>query len=69
MAISSSLQQISGGFAAVIAGYVVTERPGGYLEHFDTLGYILVGTTTFTWIMMYSINKMIALKLTAKEIH
>lgn len=69
MAISSSLQQISGGIAAVIAGYVVTARPGGYLEHFDTLGYILVGTTTFTWIMMYSINKSIALKLTSKEIH
>ncbi len=59
MAISSSLQQVAGGVAAVIAGAVVTERPGGYLEHFDTLGYILVGTTTFTWIMMYSINAMI----------
>ncbi len=57
MAISSSLQQIAGGVAAVIAGAVVTERPGGYLEHFDTLGYILVGTTTFTWLMMYAINK------------
>ena len=68
MAISSSLQQISGGIAAVIAGYVVTERPGGYLEHFDTLGYILVGTTTFTWIMMYSINKSIAQKNLSKEI-
>ncbi len=57
MAISSSLQQIAGGVAAVIAGLVVVERPGGYLEHFDTLGYILVGTTTFTWLMMYAINK------------
>ena len=70
MAISSSLQQISGGFAAVIAGYVVMERPGGYLEHFDTLGYILVGTTTFTWIMMYSIDKSIKIKLEkAKALH
>ncbi len=67
MAISSSLQQMAGGFAAVIAGYVVTERPGGYLEHFDTLGYVLVGTTTFTWLMMYSINKSIACKRTLKE--
>ncbi|OFZ29841.1 MAG: MFS transporter [Bdellovibrionales bacterium RIFCSPHIGHO2_01_FULL_40_29] len=57
MAISSSLQQIAGGFAAVIAGSVVSERPGGYLEHFDTLGYILVLTTTFTWVMMWFINK------------
>ena len=46
------------------------ERPGGYLEHFDTLGYILVGTTTFTWIMMYSIDKSIKIKLEkAKALH
>ncbi len=70
MAISSSLQQISGGFAAIIAGYVVTEQPGGYLEHFNTLGYILVGTTTFTWIMMFTINKSIQLQLTkTKAVH
>lgn len=56
MAISSSLQQISGGIAAVIAGYIVIKRPDGVLEHFDVLGYVLVGTVTITMLMMKFIN-------------
>lgn len=56
MAISSSLQQISGGIAAVIAGYIVVKRPDGVLEHFDTLGYVLVVTVAITMIMMRIIN-------------
>lgn len=56
MAISSSLQQISGGVAAVIAGYIVVKKPDGFLEHFDILGYVLVGTVTVTVFMMKYIN-------------
>lgn len=56
MAISSSLQQISGGIAAVIAGYIVVKMPDGVLEHFDILGYVLVGTVTITVFMMKYIN-------------
>ena len=56
MAISSSLQQISGGIAAVIAGYIVVKKPDGFLEHFDILGYVLVGTVTVTVFMMKYIN-------------
>lgn len=56
MAISSSLQQISGGIAAVIAGYIVVKKPDGFLDHFDILGYVLVGTVTVTVFMMKYIN-------------
>lgn len=56
MAISSSLQQISGGIAAVIAGYIVVKKPDGFLEHFDILGYVLVATVTVTVFMMKYIN-------------
>lgn len=56
MAVSSSLQQISGGIAAVIAGFIVIKGPDGALEHFDVLGYILVGTVTITIFMMKYIN-------------
>ena len=56
MAISASLQQISGGIAAVIAGFIVVKRPDGFLEHFDILGYVLVGTVTITIFMMKYIN-------------
>lgn len=60
MAVSSSLQQISGGFAAVVAGMVVVKNADGKLEHFDTLGFILVGTVIVTMIMMYIISRSIA---------
>jgi multidrug resistance protein len=57
MAVSSSLQQISGGLASIIAGYIVVSAPSGQLEHFDILGFILVGTTLTTMLMMYRIQK------------
>jgi len=57
MSVSSSLQQISGGLASVIAGYIVTEGPGGYIEHFPVLGYILVATTLITSYQMYQIHR------------
>lgn len=65
MSVSSSLQQVAGGVASVIAGLVVTETSTGKLQHFDTLGYILVGTSVASMIMMYFIHLAVA-KLTSK---
>jgi MFS family permease len=66
MSISSSLQQVSGGLAAVIAGLIVTQVPGGPLLHFDTLGYILVCSTLVSLAFMYLINqKIIGMRPTA----
>lgn len=62
MAISASVQQISGGLASVIAGAIVVEAADKKLEHFDILGDILVGTTIATMILMYLINKKISQK-------
>lgn len=62
MAVSSSLQQIAGGLSSVIAGAIVFVTASGKIEHFDTLGYILVGTTLTTMVMMYVISKKIVAK-------
>lgn len=59
MAVSSSLQQIAGGIASVVAGLIVVETEAGLLDHFDTLGYILVGTVLATTVMMYFIHRMV----------
>jgi predicted MFS family arabinose efflux permease len=59
MSISSSLQQISGGIAAAVAGMIVKETPSGALEHFDTVGYVLVLSTLLTLLMMYYINRRV----------
>jgi predicted MFS family arabinose efflux permease len=56
MSINSSVQQISGGVATFIAGLIVAEAPGGKLLHYDTLGYIVVGASLITIIMMYFIH-------------
>jgi predicted MFS family arabinose efflux permease len=59
MSISSSLQQIAGGFASVIAGLIVLQTAGGKLEHFDVLGYVMVGTTLVSLLLMYRINRTV----------
>ena len=50
---------MSGGIAAVVAGLIVVQTPGGYLLHFDTLGYVLVGTTLLSLALMYLIDRKI----------
>jgi predicted MFS family arabinose efflux permease len=65
MSISSSAQQISGGFAAVIGGAIVSEGATGALEHFDIVGYLLVGTTFITLVMVYFIDKRVQATTTA----
>jgi predicted MFS family arabinose efflux permease len=59
MAISSSIQQVSGGVAAMVGGVIVTQTSSGLLLHFDMVGYVLVGTTLITLLMMYLISRMV----------
>jgi predicted MFS family arabinose efflux permease len=59
MSISSSLQQVSGGVAAVVSGLIVVQTPDGTLLHFDTVGYVLVCTTLISLILMYLIDRKI----------
>jgi predicted MFS family arabinose efflux permease len=68
MSISSSIQQISGGFAAVVGGLIVTESSTGALQHFDTVGYMLVATTLITLVMMYFISRRIAAPVTLPSV-
>jgi predicted MFS family arabinose efflux permease len=59
MSVSSSVQQISGGFASAIAGLVVVEGAGGVLLHFERLGYVVTCTALFSLAMMRQIHKLI----------
>ncbi len=53
MAVSSSLQQMAGGFASVLAGLIVIEDSSGLIRHFDILGYVVIGTSFFTLFLMW----------------
>jgi predicted MFS family arabinose efflux permease len=44
-AISSSIQQVSGGIASLVAGQIVAQGVGGRIEHFPVIGYVVCGTT------------------------
>lgn len=59
MSISSSLQQMSGGIAAVIAGSIVAQAPDGTLLHFPVLGYVLICTTLLSLALMALIDRRV----------
>lgn len=67
MAISSSLQQISGGAAAVIGGLLIIQTSNGPIEHFERLGYVSAATTLVTLFMMYKIDRYVKERLAAAK--
>ncbi len=56
MAVSSSLQQIAGGFASILAGLMVSENSEGKIEHFDRVGYVMMVTVFISVLLMYKIH-------------
>ncbi|PZX94265.1 MFS transporter [Flavobacterium aquariorum] len=63
MSINSSLQQIAGGVAAAFAGTIVVQKDKlSPLEHYDTLGIIIICISLLTIILMYRVNKMVKRK-------
>ncbi len=67
MSINASVQQISGGIASMIAGMIVVQTDSGYLEHYDILGYVVMGAMAITIAMMFFINRQVAAKQAAKS--
>lgn len=57
MSVSSSLQQIAGGLASIVAGLIVVEGKDGVLEHFDRIGYVMCGIAAIALVMMYFIHR------------
>ena len=57
MGVNSSVAQISGGIASAVAGMIVFQNETGFIEHYTTLGFVVVGTMAITIGMMYLINK------------
>lgn len=68
MSINASLQQIAGGIAAAFAGIIVVQK-GNFspLEHYNTLGYIIVGITILAAFMLYRVSEMVKRKTAAHQ--
>jgi predicted MFS family arabinose efflux permease len=56
-AISASIQQLSGGIASVVAGHIVTLGADGKLQHFEILGYIVVGTSVVALMLLWRLQR------------
>lgn len=64
MGINSSLQQVSGGVAAFVAGLIVFQpAKNAPLQHFDTVGYVTACTMLITLGMMFFIDREVSRKL------
>lgn len=64
MSITSSLQQVAGGLAAMFAGLVVTQQTKtSPIEHFDTLGYVMVGVMAVGVLLMQRVNNIVKAKM------
>lgn len=60
MSINSSLQQIAGGIAAAFAGTIVIQKDKfSPLEHYNTLGFIIIGISLITIFLLYRVSKLI----------
>ena len=52
MSVSSSVQQIAGGVASVVAGLIVSARADGVLLNFEKLGYVVAATSLVTLVLI-----------------
>nr|WP_188565656.1 MFS transporter [Undibacterium terreum] len=51
-AISSAIQQLCGGLASVVAGHIISYGADGKLQHFNVIGYVMLGTSITAWLLV-----------------
>jgi predicted MFS family arabinose efflux permease len=56
-AISASIQQLAGGVASVVSGHIVTQAADGHLQHFDTVGYVVVATSVVAATLLWRLQR------------
>jgi predicted MFS family arabinose efflux permease len=61
-AVGASLQQLSGGLGSVLASALIAQEADGTLRHFDRLGYVVVTTAVISLIVMYFVQRPIAVQ-------
>ncbi|MES2826525.1 MAG: MFS transporter [Bacteroidota bacterium] len=65
MSINSSMQQIAGGVAAAIAGLIVVqEHKAAPLQHYNTVGYLVVAISLTSIYLLYRVTVLIKIKST-----
>jgi len=62
MAINSSVQQLGGGIASVVGGWLIGQDAAGRLLHYDVLGYVTIGAFLLCIVLMYYVNSYMVQK-------
>ena len=68
MSINSSVQQLSGGIAAYIAGMLIYQRADGYIEHYPRLGIAVIITMVISGGLMFIINGLVNKRMKAAAV-
>jgi predicted MFS family arabinose efflux permease len=56
-AVSAAIQQLSGGFASLLAGHIVLIGVDGKLQHFEVVGYCMVATTLVAGYLVWRVQR------------
>lgn len=59
MSVNSSIQQVSGGVASFVAGLIVVQKPNGMMEHYDILGFTVIGSMVIAIGLIYWLDSLI----------
>ena len=62
MSINASVQQLGGGIASAIGGFIISEDTQGRLVHYDTLGLICVLAFMICAVLMWRVNRYLTQK-------
>jgi predicted MFS family arabinose efflux permease len=57
MSINSSVQQLGGGIASAVGGWLIAQDTAGRLVHYDVLGFVTIGAFITCALLMYFVNK------------
>ncbi|EHQ30099.1 MFS transporter [Mucilaginibacter paludis] len=69
MSINASLQQIAGGVAAAVAGMIVVQKNNfSPLEHYNIVGYVIVGISIIGILLMYRVSELVLKKAAGKAL-
>lgn len=68
MSVGSSLQQMAGGVGSIVAGSIIVQEASGRIEHFDRLGFVMVGTAAFSVVGMFFVNRMVKRKMAVSTV-
>jgi predicted MFS family arabinose efflux permease len=63
MSVNASVQQMGGGIASAVGGWIISQNSGGQLVHYDLVGWLTVATLIICAVMMYFVNRYINTQL------